>query len=50
MADNHTIYKNGAKEIADSHGKAITFMAKPRIDERRARACHIHTSIWVGRR
>jgi glutamine synthetase len=26
--DNHSIYKNGAKEIADAHGKALTFMAK----------------------
>jgi glutamine synthetase len=26
--DNHSIYKNGAKEIADQHGKALTFMAK----------------------
>ena len=26
--DNHTIYKNGAKEIADQHGKSLTFMAK----------------------
>ena len=30
--DNHTIYKNGAKEIADKHGKSLTFMAK--FDER----------------
>ena len=26
--DNHSIYKNGAKEIADAHGKSLTFMAK----------------------
>lgn len=26
--DNHAIYKNGAKEIADQHGKSLTFMAK----------------------
>ncbi|MFI5043429.1 MAG: glutamine synthetase family protein [Acidimicrobiales bacterium] len=45
MADNHAIYKNGAKEIADSLGKAITFMAKPRIDQPGS-SCHIHTSIW----
>ncbi len=30
--DNHAIYKNGAKEIADQHGKSLTFMAK--YDER----------------
>ena len=29
MADNHTIYKNGAKEIAHLNGCSITFMAKP---------------------
>ena len=41
--DNHTIYKNGAKEIADRHGKAITFMAK--FDEREGNSCHIHISL-----
>ena len=29
MADNHTIYKNGAKEIAHLNGLSLTFMAKP---------------------
>jgi glutamine synthetase len=29
MADNHAIYKNGAKEIAHLNGCSITFMAKP---------------------
>ncbi|HME75933.1 MAG TPA: glutamine synthetase family protein [Mycobacterium sp.] len=41
--DNHTIYKNGAKEIADQHGKSITFMAK--FDEREGNSCHIHISL-----
>jgi len=45
MADNHTIYKNGAKEIAWSQDKAITFMAKPSIDQPGS-SCHIHSSIW----
>ena len=45
MADNHTIYKNGTKEIAHGQGKAVTFMAKPRIDEPGS-SCHIHSSIW----
>jgi len=27
MADNHILFKQGAKEIAAQHGKAITFMA-----------------------
>ena len=29
MADNHVVYKNGAKEIAHLNGCSITFMAKP---------------------
>jgi glutamine synthetase len=41
--DNHSIYKNGAKEIADSHGKALTFMAK--FNEREGNSCHIHLSF-----
>ncbi|HET6212170.1 MAG TPA: glutamine synthetase, partial [Micromonosporaceae bacterium] len=28
-ADNHVVYKNGAKEIAAQEGLSITFMAKP---------------------
>ena len=42
-ADNHTIYKNGAKEIADRHGKSLTFMAK--FNEREGNSCHIHLSV-----
>jgi len=45
MADNHTVYKNGAKEIAHLQGKAVTFMAKPTIDQPGS-SCHIHSSIW----
>jgi glutamine synthetase len=41
--DNHSIYKNGAKEIADQHGKALTFMAK--FNEREGNSCHIHLSV-----
>ncbi|QTX05081.1 glutamine synthetase family protein [Agromyces archimandritae] len=41
--DNHSIYKNGAKEIADRHGKSLTFMAK--YDEREGNSCHIHISL-----
>ncbi|MDZ4265600.1 MAG: glutamine synthetase family protein [Mycobacterium sp.] len=41
--DNHAIYKNGAKEIADQHGKSLTFMAK--FDEREGNSCHIHISF-----
>ena len=42
-ADEHTIYKNGAKEIADQEGAAITYMAK--FDEREGNSCHIHLSL-----
>jgi glutamine synthetase len=41
--DNHTIYKTGAKEIADQSGMALTFMAK--YDEREGNSCHIHISL-----
>ncbi len=41
--DNHAIYKNGAKEIADQAGMALTFMAK--YDEREGNSCHIHISL-----
>ena len=42
-ADQHVIYKNGAKEMAAQDGKAITFMAK--YDEREGNSCHIHLSL-----
>jgi glutamine synthetase len=41
--DNHSLYKNGAKEIAAHHGKALTFMAK--FNEREGNSCHIHMSL-----
>jgi glutamine synthetase len=45
MADNHVIYKNGAKEIAYLNGCAITFMAKP-FQDWIGNSCHIHTSLF----
>jgi glutamine synthetase len=42
-ADDHAIYKNGAKEIASQEGHAITFMAK--FNEREGNSCHIHCSL-----
>ena len=45
MADNHTIYKNGAKEIAHQNGCSITFMAKPDHGWIGS-SCHIHSSLW----
>jgi glutamine synthetase len=42
-ADDHTIYKNGAKEIAAQEGVAITYMAK--FNELEGNSCHIHLSL-----
>jgi len=42
-ADDHAIYKNGAKEIAAQEGHSITFMAK--FNEREGNSCHIHCSL-----
>ena len=44
-ADNHVVYKNGAKEIAHRHGRSITFMAKP-DHTWIGNSCHIHASLW----
>lgn len=41
--DNHSIYKSGAKMIADKWGKSLTFMAK--YNEREGNSCHIHISL-----
>jgi glutamine synthetase len=42
-ADEHSIYKNGAKEIAAQEGMAITFMAK--FNQAEGSSCHIHLSL-----
>ena len=42
-ADDHAIYKNGAKEIAAQEGMSITFMAK--YNEAEGNSCHIHCSL-----
>jgi len=42
-ADDHVIYKNGAKEIAAQEGMALSFIAK--FDEREGNSCHIHLSV-----
>jgi len=47
MADNHVIYKNGAKEIAFLHGCSLTFMAKP-FEDWIGSSCHIHSSLRRG--
>src|SRR5580658_4336775 len=45
MADRHVILKNAVKEIANAHGKAVTFMAKWRYDLAGS-SSHIHQSLW----
>jgi glutamine synthetase len=42
-ADQHVIFKNGAKEIAAQAGRSISFMAK--FDEREGNSCHLHLSL-----
>ncbi|MGQ0832102.1 MAG: glutamine synthetase family protein [Microthrixaceae bacterium] len=42
-ADQHSIYKTGAKEIAAQEGMSLTFMAK--YNEREGNSCHIHLSV-----
>jgi glutamine synthetase len=49
MADNHTVYKNGIKEIAQQHGCSVTFMAKP-DHTWIGNSCHVHSSLWKGDR
>jgi len=42
-ADNHVVYKTGAKEIAAQEGMSLTFMAK--FDQAEGNSCHIHFSL-----
>ena len=42
-ADQHVVYKTGAKEIAAQEGLSLTFMAK--YNEREGNSCHIHLSL-----
>jgi glutamine synthetase len=45
MADRHTLQKQCLKEVADSLGMSVTFMAK--YDARQAgSSCHLHLSLW----
>ncbi|GAB3245938.1 gamma-glutamylethanolamide synthetase GlnA4 [Alteromonas gracilis] len=42
-ADNHSVYKTMAKEIAAQQGRSITFLAK--ANQREGSSCHIHLSL-----
>jgi glutamine synthetase len=45
-ADNHVVYKTGAKEIAAQLGMSVSFMAK--FDQGEGNSCHIHLSLRDG--
>jgi glutamine synthetase len=45
MADRHSVFKHGVKEVAALQGKSVTFMAKWRTDLAGS-SCHIHASLW----
>ena len=45
MADNHVIYKQCMKEVADAMGLSVTFMAKFATDQAGS-SSHIHMSLW----
>ena len=45
MADLHTVFKQGIKEMAAQQNRSITFMAKPSMSEA-GNSCHIHASLW----
>ena len=44
MADRHVVYKHGVKALAQQHGLAATFMAKPET-EQAGSSCHVHLSL-----
>ena len=46
MADRHVIFKQCLKELADSLGLSLTFMAKPDTDPAAGSSSHIHLSLW----
>ena len=45
MADRHIVFKQCLKELADTMGLSVTFMAKFAGD-RAGSSCHIHLSLW----
>ena len=48
MADRHVVFKQCFKEVADSLGMSVTFMAKPAGDQAGS-SCHLHLSLWQNR-
>jgi glutamine synthetase len=45
MADRHALMKHAMKELADSMGTSVTFMAKPH-DGDVGSSSHLHLSLW----
>jgi glutamine synthetase len=45
MADHHSLFKHGTKEVAALLGMSVTFMAKWNTGFA-GNSCHIHSSIW----
>ncbi len=45
MADRHVLMKQAMKELAESQGASVTFMAKPHAGQPGS-SCHIHLSLW----
>lgn len=45
MADRHVVFKQCLKELADSMGLSVTFMAKYH-EEQAGSSCHLHISLW----
>lgn len=45
MADNHVVYKQCMKEVADAMGLSVTFMAKF-VTDQAGSSSHIHMSLW----
>ena len=49
MADRHVVFKQCMKELADSMGVSVTFMAKIASNQAGS-GCHIHFSLWRKKR
>lgn len=49
MADDHALYKQCLKEVAEQCGVSVTFMAKPAAGQAGS-GCHIHLSLAKGGR
>lgn len=45
MADRHSYFKHGVKEVAASMGQSVTFMAKWNTGFAGS-SCHVHSSLW----